>query len=242
MTTLNPPTAKTTVGQLVAQRPSLSRLFEQLGIDYCCGGRKPLSQACRERGLDPETVLALLDASINGTDRTDERDPGAMSLTDLADHIVETHHAYLQHELPRLRHMALRVANAHGERLPWTIELAQVVDGFVRELQSHMMKEEQILFPMVRQIDEADGPLEFHCGSLSNPIRVMEAEHQEAGDALATMRTLTSGYTPPADACNTFRALLDGLKQLEADMHQHVHKENNILFPRAMEREAALEG
>lgn len=237
MATLSP---ETTVGEFVAQRPALSRLFERLGIDYCCGGKRPLAQACRERGLDPGTVFAMLEAAVAPAAPAGEVDAASMSLTELADHIEETHHAYLKHEMPRLRHLALRVANAHGQRLPWTNQLAQVVEGFVRELQSHMMKEEQILFPMVRQIDAAEEAPEFHCGSLANPIRVMEAEHREAGDALATMRTLTSDYTPPPDACNTFRALLDGLKQLEADMHQHVHKENNILFPRALEREAAL--
>ncbi len=239
MPTLSP---ETTVGEFVAQRPALSRLFERLGIDYCCGGRKPLAQACRERGLDAGTVFAMLEAAVAPVAPGDEINAAAMTLTELADHIEETHHAYLKHELPRLRHMALRVANAHGQRLPWTNQLAQVVEGFVSELQSHMMKEEQILFPLVRQIDAAEEAQEFHCGSLANPIRVMEAEHQEAGDALATMRTLTSDYTPPEGACNTFRALLDGLKQLEADMHQHVHRENNILFPRALEREAALAG
>ncbi len=237
MPTLTP---ETSVGELVAQRPALSRLFERLGIDYCCGGKQPLALACRDRGLDAATVFAMLEAAVASAAPADEVDAASMSLTELADHIEETHHAYLKHELPRLRHLAFRVANAHGQRLPWTNQLAQVVEGFVRELQSHMMKEEQILFPMVRQIDAAEKAPEFHCGSLANPIRVMEAEHQEAGDALATMRTLSSGFTPPPDACNTFRALLDGLKQLEADMHQHVHKENNVLFPRALEREATV--
>jgi regulator of cell morphogenesis and NO signaling len=138
--------------------------------------------------------------------------------------------------------MAAKVAHAHGERFPWVLECRQVLAELRAELESHMAKEEQVLFPMIRQIERA-GPVSFtHCGGLHNPIMVMEHEHDVAGNALSRMRELSSGFTPPADACNTFRAWLQGLSDLEADLHEHIHEENNILFPRAQEREAQSSG
>jgi regulator of cell morphogenesis and NO signaling len=232
----------TTVGQLVAERPARSRVFEKLGIDYCCGGKMPLAQACADQGLDPGTVVQVLAAAEVTDNTTAPADAAAMSLTELADHIQATHHAYLRQELPRLSAMSRKVASVHGEHYAWTIQVAQIVDDFVAELNAHMMKEEQILFPLIRQLDSAAGPTQFHCGSVANPIRVMEMEHDSAGNALARMRALSGGYTPPADACNTFRALLAGLAELEADLHQHIHKENNILFPRAAAAEHGKAG
>ncbi len=228
-----------TVGALVAERPARSRIFQQLGIDFCCGGKKPVEQACREKGLDPATVLAMLDLADGGP-AGEIVDAAAMSMTELADHIEATHHAYLRRELPRLQQMIDKVSAVHGDRFPWVREIQRVFNPFRDELVSHMMKEEQVLFPMIRQIDASDSLPAFHCGSIANPIRMMEHEHDSAGNAMGEFDRLSSGYTPPADACNTFRAMLDGLRELEQDMHQHVHKENNVLFPRAMEREQQL--
>ncbi len=237
MITLN---AHATVGDWVRDRPDRSRVLERLGIDYCCGGKRPLAEACRERGLDVETVVDQLiepDDAATG----DVTDADALSLTDLADHIEQTHHAYLRRELPRLGAMVRKVAAVHGERCPWMLELDGVFAGFVAELDSHMMKEEQILFPLIRDLEaNGSGPDASRAMSVGNPIRVMEHEHDDAGRALERMRTLSNGFAPPADACNTFRAMLDGLAQLEQDMHQHVHKENNVLFPKAIELEARL--
>ncbi len=229
----------TTVGQLVADRPSRSRVFENLGIDFCCGGRKTLAEACAARGLDASTVLTvLLAAEMTGSPST-ATDWTAATLTSLCDHIEQTHHAYLRAELPRLTAMIEKVAATHSDKDGRLPALAGVFAGFVAELASHMVKEEQILFPMVRKLEASDEPVQFHCGTLRNPIAVMEHEHDDAGAALARMRELTDEYVPPAEACNTWRAMLDGLHELEADMHQHVHKENNILFPRAVELENA---
>lgn len=236
MTTTIDPT--TTVGQLVTQRPSRSRVFERYHLDYCCHGGTPLQEACAAKGVDLNAVLqALSEAEAQATD--DETDWTARSLTDLADHIEQTHHLYLRDELPRLRRMVDRVTEVHGERHTWLPELQSTFHALQDELQQHMMKEEQILFPICRQLDSASGPTAFHCGTVRNPIAQMEHEHDNAGRALEAMRELSSGYTPPEDACNTFRALLDGLRELELDLHQHIHKENNILFPRAVEAEAA---
>jgi regulator of cell morphogenesis and NO signaling len=160
-------------------------------------------------------------------------DAAAMGLGQLADHIVSTHHAFLKQELPRLVEMADRVATKHGWRDARLPELAGTVRELATEMTEHMRKEETILFPFVRQIEAGvtDG---FHCGSIANPIRQMEAEHESAGNLTAKLRLLTDGFTPSADACNTHRALLAGLAEFEADLHRHVHKENNILFPRAL--------
>lgn len=238
MTTMN---LNATVGELVTERPSRARVFEKHGIDYCCGGKMPLTEACGHRGVSVDLVareLAEADAAPSG----EERDWAAAALTELADHIEQTHHAYLRRELPRLTQLVSKVASVHGERHPEMREALRVFMGLRSELESHMLKEEQVLFPMIRGLEQADGPMTFHCGSINNPIRMMEFEHDNAGDALARLRELTSDYTPPADGCNTFRATLSGLAELEQDLHQHIHKENNILFPRAARLEAELAG
>ena len=238
--TLDP---ETTVGQLVAERPNRARVFETFGIDYCCGGKKPLSQACGEKGVSTETVLNvlhLLDEQAAGAGAAD-RDWTKASMTELANHIELTHHAYLKQELPRLEFLTGKVANRHGDRLPQLVELRDVFAAFQAELFQHMEKEERVLFPLCRQMDHVKPGEElpaFHCGSVENPIAVMVREHDDAGDALRRMRELTDDYTPPADACNTFRATYDALAQLERDMHRHVHKENSVLFPKAIEAEA----
>lgn len=229
--------AQTTVGDLVKDRPARSRIFEQLKIDYCCGGKLPLAEACAKKGLDAEVVLG----QIADADARDEgfADADAMGLTELADHIEQTHHAYLRAELPRLDFMTRKVAAVHGEGEPRLDEIRETFVAFQQELLSHMMKEEQVLFPLIRQLEQADEPVAFHCGSLANPIRMMEHEHDNAGSALERFAELTDGYTPPEWACNTFRAMYDALADLEQNMHQHVHKENNVLFPKALELEAA---
>lgn len=236
-TTLTP---EKTVGQLVAERPSRSRVFEKLGIDYCCGGKLPLADACSRKGLDAATVLAMLEATEgNAGDAPEGPSPLDMSLTELCDHIERKHHDYLREELPRLEFMTHKVAKVHGENWPWLIELAQVFDALNAELTTHMMKEEQVLFPAIRDLEAGRVP-QSSCGShLEGPISMMEHEHDNAGQALARMNELSGGYQPPEDACNTFRAMLDSLAELEQDMHRHVHKENSILFPKALERFSA---
>lgn len=237
MSTLLSP--ETTVGQMVADRPARSQVFERLGIDYCCGGRKSLSASCAERGLSTDAVLkALADADRNAP--AADTDPARMGISELCDHVEEVHHAYLREALPRLMMLTDKVANAHGDRDPNLVAVRDLFIDFRAELEAHMMKEEMILFPLCRQMEAAGGPVRAHCGSVANPIRVMFAEHDDAGEAMEKFRAWTGGYTAPDGACNTYRAMLDALATLEADMHQHVHKENNILFPRAIEREAEL--
>lgn len=221
------------VGHIVAKRPGLSRVFEQNGIDFCCGGKKTLAAACDEKGVDVAAVLDALEAAAADESRPSV-DAAAMTLSALADHIEATHHAYVRQELPRLDAMTHKVASVHGSKDARLADVRRTFVAFAGELASHMMKEEQILFPMIRSLEMSDEAPQFHCGSLANPIRQMEMEHDGAGSALERFRELTDDYTPPDWACNTYRAMVDGLAQLERNMHQHVHKENNVLFPKAL--------
>jgi regulator of cell morphogenesis and NO signaling len=228
-------TPETCVGDIVAASPSLARLFEELRIDYCCGGKQTLASACVARGLSvPMVVERIGEAAAALAAGPAEVDAAGMALSELADHIEQTHHAYLKDELPRLVEMADRVAYKHGGRDPRLREVAVVVHDLAQEMFSHMQKEEIVLFPLVRQIEA--GILGGFHRLIADPIRQMEAEHDDAGRAIARLRELTDGLVPDAQACNTHRALLDGLARLEADLHRHIHKENNILFPRALGR------
>lgn len=228
-----------TVGQWVARHPQLSRLFESLKIDYCCGGGVSLEDACQGRNLDPEQVLAQIHEAI--AERTPQgKDWTQAPLAALCDHIEQTHHAYLKSELPRLTAIIARVAAVHGAGHPELHQVQQTFAELRAELEPHTFKEERILFPAIRQLEQAAAPPAFPFGTVANPIRMMEFEHDHAGDALERLRSLTRDYQPPEGACNTYRAMLDGLRQLEEDMHVHVHKENSILFPRAVALEGAL--
>lgn len=227
-----------TIGELVVGSPGRARVFEALGIDYCCGGKTPLELACRERGLDPEQVAEQL-AKVDEETPCTIDDCAGMSLTELADHVEARHHAYLREELPRLEQLVGKVAKAHGQRDPRLARLAEVLASFSNEMQHHMTKEERMLFPIIRALDAGDRPPTYSFGSIANPIRIMESEHDRSGDALAQMRELTDGFACSSALCNTHLALLDALETLDRDTHQHVHKENNMLFPRAIELEAA---
>jgi regulator of cell morphogenesis and NO signaling len=227
-----------TVGELVRQRPSRTRVLENLGIDYCCGGKKTLAGASREKGLDPATVAAVLAAAEQAGEPANNADPAKMTMTQLADHIEQTHHVYLKRELPRLVEISRKVASVHAGKSPTLKELAQVVDAMASEMTNHLAKEEEILFPALREL-ETVGHISHACfGTVANPIRMMEHEHDTVGEMLARIRQLTADYNTPEWGCNTYRAMTDGLRQFEADTHQHVHKENNILFPMAIEAEA----
>jgi regulator of cell morphogenesis and NO signaling len=232
------------VSQLVTSNPARARVLERFGIDYCCHGRQSLTEACNTKSLDIAEVrrtLAQCEAQAAGET---EPDWSAVPLAELAKHIVDRHHVYLRRELPRLKGLLDKVIAAHGAGHPELDELKAVLQGLDAELTLHMMKEEHVLFPIVAQLEAAaatGGSVPaFHCGSVNNPIGVMEDEHEHAGRALAQMRSLTGGYVPPSDACPTYVALLAGLAELEADLHLHIHKENNIMFPRAAQLEARL--
>ncbi len=231
---MNEPQLDNTVGDIVAGCPALASVFEDIGIDYCCGGKKTLGDACRDKGLEPQSVLATL-AQPPQTEPV--ADTAVMALTELADHIEQTHHAYLRSEFSRLNELTSKVASVHGDQNPRLHQVSETCRALIAELSDHMMKEEQILFPLVRQLDASDTAPTFHCGSLANPIHQMESEHSQAGAALERLRELTDGFTPPDGACNSYRAMLNAIAHLERDLHLHIHKENNVLFPRALEME-----
>ncbi len=220
--------AQRTVGEPVTERPGRARVFERLEIDYCCGGKRPLEDACAAKGLDAVAVAAMLEALEEAGG--EEPDWTTASLGELCDHIVETHHAYLRDELPRLSFLVGKVARAHGSRHPELTDVAETYEGLAAELFEHMLKEEHVVFPACRRLEEGE---EILAAGLAAPIAVMEDEHAAVGAALERLHALTGGYQPPRDACNSYRAMLDGLATLELDLHEHIHEENNILFPRA---------
>ena len=226
------------VGNWVAAYPQTYRVFEALQIEYCCGGGKSLEQACWDRELDPKQVMQQLQQVIAEDEQSTESWLNA-PLADLCDHIEQTHHAYLKEELPRLTEIVTKVVEAHGDSHPELATVQEVFASLRAELEPHMFKEERVLFPAIRQLEQSADDPSFPFGTVANPIRMMEQEHDDAGYALSRLHTLTRDYQVPEGACNTYRAMLAGLRHLERDMHQHVHKENSILFPRAIELEGA---
>ncbi|MBS2005022.1 MAG: iron-sulfur cluster repair di-iron protein [Candidatus Obscuribacterales bacterium] len=226
---------KTSIGKLVVGNPLYARVFEELGIDYCCGGGKTLKEVAREKKLDPSMILSKLVEVEIRSQGSNQPDWTKATLKQLVDHIVSTYHFPLREELVRIDKMAQKVAKVHGERHPEMKELANVFSQFKTELEMHMQKEELILFPAIVSSETGDRPQLFGCGGgIENPIKVMLQDHDDAGDTMKKMASLTNNYVAPADACNTFRVLLDSLKRFEIEMHEHVHKENHVLFPRAL--------
>lgn len=216
-----------TVGELAAQSLAATRVLEDHYIDFCCGGAKPFSEACREKNLDPQTVMREIETATRAAQPgIDEENWNVAPLGRLIQHILDRHHAYLRAELPRLASWLAAVRRAHGARDGAMLAaLDEVFTALKSELEQHMHKEEFVLFPAIQRSE----------GWIRQPISVMEHEHDTAGRALTELRRLTGGeYRPPEHACATYRALYAGLEALEKDLHYHIHLENNILFPRAM--------
>jgi regulator of cell morphogenesis and NO signaling len=226
---------RTTVGEIVAGAFRAAAVFERFGIDFCCGGRKSLADACRAAAADPRAVeRALAALAAGGRDETD--DVTRWPLPRLIDHIEETHHAYVRSALPAIGSRLAKLVEVHGERHPELARIAAAFDDMGRDLLQHLLKEERVLFPYVRELAEATQcrPAPSPFGTVENPIRMMEREHREAGDEMRLIRELTNGFTPPADGCATYRACFEELRAFERDLHRHVHLENNVLFPRAV--------
>ena len=232
------------VSQWVIKHPVTSRVFEQYKINYCCGGGQPLEEACVSKNVDaPAVLMDLLDAiSRRATDDATTDEFVSKSLADMCDSITSTHHEYLKRELPRLTLLVDRVVSVHGNHHVWLLRLGASFQKLRDELLTHLSKEEQMLFPAIRLIEQSQAVPQFPFGSVDNPIRMMEHEHDVADQALKDIRAASSDFTLPEGGCNTFRAMLDGLKELEADLHRHIHKENNVLFPRASQLAAKLSG
>jgi regulator of cell morphogenesis and NO signaling len=237
-------TAAKTVRELATEFPNATRLFEKLGIDYCCGGNRSLEEACAAARLSPGEVLSSLEQGEEASPTSWlDRDWEAAPLADIIAHIKRTHHNYTREEIARLAPLFDKVCSVHGRNHLELDRIRTVFHGLAQELTTHMMKEEMVLFPYIVRMEESviqrEPLLPPPFGSVQNPIQMMVHEHDSAGDALRTMRQASAGYTLPGDACISFQTLYKALADFEADLHQHIHLENNILFPRAIEMEQA---
>jgi len=230
----------TRVREIALQLPQSTRLFEKLKIDYCCGGDKPLAEACASVGIDVDNVMEML-AGETRSNLQDALDFQNASLPELITHILDTHHVFTKSEMERLQSLADKVLAAHGGNHPELIHVNELVTRLWADLNPHMFKEEQILFPYIVAMAEAADqnwavPL-APFGTVNNPIRMMMREHDTAGEILRELRMITSDYTVPGDACISYQTLYQALENLEKDLHQHIHLENNILFPKAVDLE-----
>ena len=231
---------QTKIGDIVLEAPATMRIFESLNIDYCCGGQRSLAAACDHAGQDFQRVqerLAALDSAAPAA--ADPKGWQTAPLTELIDHIEATHHAFTRSELGRVAPLMEKVLRVHGEHHPELAGVARCFQAMAADLEPHLQKEERILFPFVRDLEAGNRAAECCFGTVQNPIRAMQSEHEQVGDILRELRTLTRDYTPPEDACGSFRSLYLGLRSLEEDLHLHIYLESHLLFPRAIELEAA---
>jgi regulator of cell morphogenesis and NO signaling len=236
---------KETIGEMVVKDYRKAQVFKKMGIDFCCGGKKTLDEVCNTKGIDVEIVkaeLANLQNIEQGTPLAfDKWDVGFLS-----DYIINTHHSYVKESIPFISDLANKVASVHGDRHPEVIEVAKIFGVIARDLGLHLMKEENILFPFVKQLAEAAkqnikiSPAAF--GTVNNPTQMMEMEHEQAGEDMLAIRKATNDYTLPEDACTSFTILYKKLQEFENDLFNHVHLENNILFPKAIALEKELIG
>lgn len=231
-----------TVRDIATENPAAVRVFEKYGIDYCCGGRVPLAEACKTKGLNVDDVIASLEAA-NAPSAPGERDWIKEPLASLAAYIVDTHHAYVNREVPRLNELAGKVVSRHGDTRQELPVIQSKLAELGEELISHQGKEEVVLFPYIGKLERyasGNGVKPRSCfGSIDHPITMMTRDHDYAGNLMAEIRGLSEDFMPPAGACPTFRAFYAGLHEFEQDLHQHIHLENNILFPRAIALEAS---
>ena len=229
-----------TIRDIAVEMPQTTRVFESFKIDYCCGGRKMFFDACRNAGADPEKVLAGLENMLNVAAK--EIVPSD-SLTMLVDHILDKHHTFTHDEIRNLPPLMEKVARVHGEHHPELVEIRELLTSLANDLSMHMYKEEQVLFPYIKDLDTSvtrgTSMMYPPFGTVQHPIRMMMSEHDTAGDILKEMRRLSNDYTIPEGACPSYAGLYTRLEALEHDLHEHIHLENNVLFPRAAELEEA---
>lgn len=231
-----------TVRELALENPAATRVFEKLGIDYCCGGKRSLEQACRAANRNIDDVLESLEKACTPIP-TPQRDWQIEPISTLIAHIKDTHHKYTREEIGRLGPLFAKVCSVHGNNHPELLRIRSLFQELAKELSSHLMKEEMVLFPYLTGMEAALSTDESipraPFGSVQNPISMMEHEHDSAGSILQAMREATNEYSAPTDACVSFQTLYKALAAFEADLHQHIHLENNVLFPRAVAMERA---
>lgn len=225
---MSPIDPEQTLAELVLEKPGRALAFEKLQLDYCCGGQSSLAEVAAQRGLDPRTLSIVLEAAEDAADvGREERDWGEASMADLCGHIVDVHHAYLRQELPQIGMLLTKVVDRHGDALPALRELQLQFAGLQAELIDHIDREEERLFPLCRRLDVG-----VDAGAVMPELGMHESAHAKVGDTLALMRELAGGYRPEQALCTTHGVLLASLGELELDLHQHIHEENNVLFPR----------
>ena len=234
----------TTVRELAVCEPTATRVFEKLKIDYCCGGGKTLDAACAVAGVRTEDVWQLLEEARQSQAVSGNAiDFQTASLTELVGYILNKHHVFTKEEMARLDALTEKVCSVHGQNHPELLRVKSLFQSLCADLKPHMFKEEQVLFPYIIRLEEAvksNRPLmPPPFGTVQNPVRMMMFEHDTAGELLRELREATSNYTTPEDACISYRTLYEALAAFEQDLHQHIHLENNILFPRAVEMESA---
>lgn len=218
-----------TVREIAGQHADSYKIFHKYGIDFCCGGKRLLSEVCEEKGIELSAIAN--DFTALEETSSDQKDWNTETLENLINHIVDTHHQYLRDDLPRLFHLTQKVASRHGERDTHLYKVLEVYVSMANELLAHIEKEEQVLFPMIIEMEKT-GDIS---PQIMMPILAMEAEHEEAGAALEELDRLTESYTIKPNMCASYQALYVGLKQLDKDLKLHIHKENNILFPRVQQ-------
>lgn len=234
-----------TVREIAVENPRATRVFERFGIDYCCGGNQSLERACERAGVSLDEVVDSVEMEEE-TERAAKQfhDWRSEPLSELITHIKKTHHKYTREETVRLAALLQKVCSVHGKNHPELHGMRETFGWLSQELMTHLMKEEMVLFPYIERTEEAviqsDPVLPAPFGSVQNPVAMMEHEHDSAGAALRSIRKASNDFTPPADACVSYQTLFNALAAFEADLHQHIHLENNILFPRAiaMEKES----
>jgi regulator of cell morphogenesis and NO signaling len=231
-----------TVREVTAQVPESTRVFEKLNIDYCCGGGRPLIEACDSAGVEVDNVIEMLtDLSQSGASESGVVDFQKLSLTELVTHIVETHHLFTRSEMARIEALSAKVINAHSANHPELLKVENLFRRLCADLKPHMFKEEQVLFPYIVAMEQAEAkghPFPFApFGTVRNPVSMMTKEHDSAGEILRELRLVTADYRVPPDGCMSYQTLYRALEGFEKDLHQHIHLENNILFPKAVELE-----
>lgn len=228
---------KTIIGELVAEDYRTAAVFKRHRIDFCCSGNRSIEEACSKKQIASDGLIAELQQITKEQD-TSPADYNTWPLDLLTDYIEKKHHRYVRLKIEEIMPFLLKVARVHGDRHPELIEVESLFAGCAEELQMHMKKEEQILFPFIRKMVQAGGPVApSPIGTVQNPIRMMMHEHDQEGERFRRIASLTDQYTPPADACNTYQVTFALLKEFEEDLHLHIHLENNILFPKSIELE-----
>jgi len=231
-----------TVGEIVAKNFKTASIFSKYGIDFCCGGEKTLGEVCKEQSVDIANLQKELEEAAQ--DKGDNIDFNSWSLKLLADYIVETYHEYIRKNAPLILQYLGKIKEVHGEHHPELSEIFGLFSQSAMDLSLHLQKEERILFPLIRELSEAQKtgipPEEGHCGTINNPIAVMKGEHGIEGERFRKVSELSNNYTVPSDGCNTYHAAYEMLEEFERKLHEHIHLENNILFPKAIELEKSF--